>query len=44
MTGHREEGDDDTDSVTAVQDPKGREGMGLMTEGTAVVVSNGRQR
>lgn len=33
-----------THSVTAVQDPKGREGMGLMTEGIAVVVSNGRQR
>lgn len=39
--GQRKEGGDDTDSVAAVQDPKGRKGTGLMTE---VVVSNGRQR
>lgn len=44
MTGQKEEGDDDADRAIAVQDPKGGKGTGLMTEGTEVVVNNGRQR
>lgn len=43
MAGPSEEEDAES-SVTVVEDPRGRTGMGLMTEGTEVMVSNGSHR
>lgn len=43
VAGPREEEEDAESRVTTAEDPRGRRGTGLMTEGTEVMVSNSSQ-